>query len=108
MTNQQRFATGVALGAGAMLAAYRLARSRHAISFDDRVVVITGGSRGLGLVLARLFAAEGARVVLLARDVAELDRAGGDIEARGGRVLAIRCDIRRRADVRAAIDRIID
>src|SRR6478752_1815099 len=104
----QRFVVGLAAGAGVAMALTRLSRARLGISFEDRVVVITGGSRGLGLVLARLFAAEGARVVLLARDVAELDRARRDIEARGGRVLAIRCDIRRRADVRAAIDRIID
>ncbi|HTI36011.1 MAG TPA: SDR family oxidoreductase [Vicinamibacterales bacterium] len=108
MTNQQRFATGVALGAGAMLAAYRLARSRHAISFDGRVVVITGGSRGLGLVMARLFAAEGAKVAVLARDVNELERARQDLEPRGGEVVTIRCDIRRRADVRAAIDQVMD
>ena len=108
MKTAQRFALGLMAGVGAAMAFARVARERFAISFDDRVVVITGGSRGLGLVMARLFAAEGARVVLLARDLAELDRARRDIEERGGRVLVIRCDIRRRADVRAAIDRIID
>src|SRR6185437_486047 len=47
-------------------------------------------------------------VVLLARDLGELDRARHDIEARGGWVLTLRCDIRRRGDVRAAMDRIVD
>ena len=73
------------------------------------MVVITGGSRGLGLALARLFVDEGARVVLLARDMAELGRARAELDARGrGAVLTLRCDVRRRADVRAAVDAVID
>jgi NAD(P)-dependent dehydrogenase (short-subunit alcohol dehydrogenase family) len=108
MTRQQKFALGVAAGAGAALIGARLMRAARAISFTDRVVVVTGGSRGLGLVLARMFADEGARVCLLARDAGELDRARADLEARGAAVLAIRCDIRRRADVRAAVDTLID
>jgi NAD(P)-dependent dehydrogenase (short-subunit alcohol dehydrogenase family) len=108
MKSAQKFALGAAAGVGAGMFLARAARARFGISFEDRVVVITGGSRGLGLVLARMFAAEGARVVLLARDLGELDRARNDIEARGGWVLTLRCDIRRRGDVRAAVDRIID
>ncbi len=108
MNNQQRFAAGAALGFGGVLVAARLARSRHAISFDGRVIVITGGSRGLGLVMARMFADEGAKVVLLARDLNELERARQDLEPRQGDVVTIRCDIRRRADVRAAIDQVMD
>jgi NAD(P)-dependent dehydrogenase (short-subunit alcohol dehydrogenase family) len=108
MNNRQRFAAGAAVGFGAAVAAARLARSRHAISFDGRVVIVTGGSRGLGLVMARMFADEGARVVLLARDLNELERAREDLEPRRGEVIAIRCDVRRRADVRAAIDQVMD
>ena len=108
MKKAQKLVVGLAAGAGVAMALTRLSRARLGISFEDRVVVITGGSRGLGLVMARLFAAEGARVVLLARDLGELDRARRDIEDRGGRVLTLRCDIRRRADVRAAIDRIVE
>jgi NAD(P)-dependent dehydrogenase (short-subunit alcohol dehydrogenase family) len=105
----RKFGIGVAAGIGLAVVASKLARARHAISFEDRVVVITGGSRGLGLVLARLFADEGARVVLLARDLAELERARADLESRGrGTVTTIRCDVRRRADVRAATDTILD
>jgi len=103
------FVLGAAAGIGAALLAGRLSRSRHAISFDGRVVVITGGSRGLGLVMARMFVDEGARVVLLARDLAELERAREELEARGrGEVLTLRCDVRRRSDVRAAIDTVLD
>ena len=104
-----RFAAGLAAGVGAALVATRLSRARLAISFEGRVVVITGGSRGLGLVLARLFVDEGARVVLLARDRDELDRARVELEACGrGEVMTLRCDVRRRAEVRAAVDTVLD
>ena len=100
---------GLAAGLGAVWAAGRLARTRHAISFDGRVVVLTGGSRGLGLVMARMLVDEGARLVLLARDLSELERAREDLETSGrGEVMTLRCDVRRRADVRAAIDAVID
>jgi NAD(P)-dependent dehydrogenase (short-subunit alcohol dehydrogenase family) len=60
-------------------------------------------------VLARQLAAQGARVVLLARDEAELDRAKRMLEEQFGTpVMAVRCDIRRKADVRAAVARILD
>jgi NAD(P)-dependent dehydrogenase (short-subunit alcohol dehydrogenase family) len=100
---------GLAAGLGAAWAAGRLARARHAISFDGRVVVLTGGSRGLGLVMARMLVDEGAKLVLLARDLSELERAREDLETSGrGDVMTIRCDVRRRADVRAAIDTVLD
>jgi NAD(P)-dependent dehydrogenase (short-subunit alcohol dehydrogenase family) len=108
MNRQQRFALGMAAGLGASLIAARLARARLAISFENRVVVITGGSRGLGLVMARQLAAEGARIVLLARDLDELDRAREHLESMGAEVMTLRCDVRRRADVRATIDAVVE
>ncbi len=105
----RKFAFGVAAGLGAVWAAGRVARTRHAISFENRVVVMTGGSRGLGLVMARMLVDEGAKLVLLARDMAELQRAREDLEERGhGEIMTVRCDVRRRADVRAAIDAVLD
>jgi NAD(P)-dependent dehydrogenase (short-subunit alcohol dehydrogenase family) len=99
----------VAGGVALATAVSRLARSWHRISFDGRVVVVTGGSRGLGLVMSRLLVDEGAHVVLLARDLDELSRAADDLESRGrGSVTTLRCDVRRRADVRAAVDAILD
>ncbi len=107
---KKRFALGLAAGAAAaLLGAARLSRARLGISFDNRVIVITGGSRGLGLVMARMFMQEGARIVLLARDMDELERARLDLETCGaGEVMTLRCDVRRRADVRAAVEAVID
>jgi NAD(P)-dependent dehydrogenase (short-subunit alcohol dehydrogenase family) len=107
MNNQQRFLLGVAAGVVGALAGRRLARNTRRIDFTDRVVVITGGSRGLGLVLARKLAAEGARLCLLARDEDELARAAAQFPPASG-VMTVRCDIRRRADVRAAVDAILE
>jgi len=74
---------------------------RRGLSYDfkDRVVLITGGSRGLGLVLAREFAHEGARLVLCARNEDELERARIDLENRGAEVMTYRCDVTSREDV---------
>jgi NAD(P)-dependent dehydrogenase (short-subunit alcohol dehydrogenase family) len=56
-------------------------------------VLVTGGSRGLGLVLARQLLDRGARVAICARSQDELDRAFIDLTAHDGHVLAIPCDI---------------
>jgi len=105
----RNLAMAVAGGVALATAVSRLARSWHRISFDGRVVVVTGGSRGLGLVMSRLLVDDGAHVVLLARDLDELSRAADDLESRGrGSVTTLRCDVRRRADVRAAVDTILD
>jgi NAD(P)-dependent dehydrogenase (short-subunit alcohol dehydrogenase family) len=109
MTSDQRFMLGVAAGVAAAFVGSRILRERRAIDFGGRVVMITGGSRGLGLVMARQLAARGARLVLLARDDRELDRARRLLEEEhGGEVIAIRCDVRRRADVRAAVAQILE
>ena len=85
----------------------RLRAMRH-ISFEDRVVVITGGSRGLGLVLARELAAEGAIVVLLARDEETLQQAVADIIDQGGRARGFTCDVTDRHQVQSTIDEIVE
>jgi short-subunit dehydrogenase len=57
------------------------------------VIVITGASAGVGRLLARRFAADGAAVALLARGQAGLDAAAADVRSAGGEPLAIRCDV---------------
>ncbi|HWE26071.1 MAG TPA: SDR family NAD(P)-dependent oxidoreductase [Myxococcales bacterium] len=69
-----------------------------------RVVLITGGSRVLGLVLARQLVRKGARLVICARDDAELQRAQDDLSRLGGEVLAVPCDVR----IASAAERVVE
>jgi NAD(P)-dependent dehydrogenase (short-subunit alcohol dehydrogenase family) len=101
----RRAAWAAALGVGAM-ALRRL--GRRDLDLRGRSVVITGGSRGLGLLLAREFAAHGARLALLARDEDELARARDELAASGAEVIARACDVRLRAQVKDALDRVQD
>jgi short-subunit dehydrogenase len=61
--------------------------------FQDKVVVITGASTGIGAAAARMFAAEGAAVVIAARGQGPLDALAASIGAAGGRVLAVSTDV---------------
>ncbi|HEX8351823.1 MAG TPA: SDR family NAD(P)-dependent oxidoreductase [Pyrinomonadaceae bacterium] len=93
-----------AAGAGAYIAARAVYRRLSEYDFAGKTVLITGGSRGLGLVLARGFAAEGANVAVCARDPRELERARTDLAARGANVFAFPCDVTDRAQVRETVD----
>jgi len=70
--------------------------------------LITGGSRGLGLVMAREFAREGARLALCARDVDELERARADLMKRGAQAFVVPCDVTDRAQVNEMIEVVHD
>jgi NAD(P)-dependent dehydrogenase (short-subunit alcohol dehydrogenase family) len=74
----------------------------------DKIVVITGGSRGLGLVLARYVCARGGNVALIARDPEELARAKTDLAPRGGKILTIQCDLLDSGQIQSAVRQIID
>lgn len=79
--------------AGVAGVAVGLWRALPAWSFAGKVVLVTGASRGLGLVMARQLAERGARLAICARDAAELERARGELVARGAEVLAVTCDV---------------
>jgi len=92
-------------GLGAGIAASLAFRTRVG-DFQDAVVLITGGSRGLGLGLAREFASEGCRIAICARDPSELGAACEDLEARGAEVLAVECDVRDQASVDRMVEQV--
>jgi NAD(P)-dependent dehydrogenase (short-subunit alcohol dehydrogenase family) len=87
----------------------RLIRTAH-YSLRDRVVLITGGSRGLGLVVARQICAAGGKVALIARDAEELGRAKADLARRGDaqNVFGVECDLLDGEQIRSAVRQIID
>src|SRR6266508_1874931 len=87
----------------------RLIRTAR-FSLRDKVVVITGGSRGLGLVLARQICAAGGKVALIARDAEELGRAKADLARRGGapNAFGVQCDVLDPGQIQAAVRQIID
>jgi NAD(P)-dependent dehydrogenase (short-subunit alcohol dehydrogenase family) len=60
---------------------------------DNKVAVITGSSRGLGLAIAQTYAAEGASVVLSARTAAPLDKAVAELRAEGFKASGFVCDV---------------
>jgi short-subunit dehydrogenase len=91
-----------ALATGALVLKSTLSRFFE-YDLKNKTVLITGGSRGLGLVLAREFAQQGSRLALCARNAEELEQARMDLEKLGAEVLAVPCDITNRNDVTAMI-----
>jgi NAD(P)-dependent dehydrogenase (short-subunit alcohol dehydrogenase family) len=101
----------VALFAGVLVfAAWLIARFIRTARYPlyDKFVLITGGSRGLGLVLARHICGRGGNVAILARDPDELVRAKTDLIPRGGRVLTVECDLLDAGQIQSAVRKIID
>jgi short-subunit dehydrogenase len=97
---------GFAIGA-TLAGAWLLMRRQTRMSFRNASVLITGGARGLGLVLARQLGAEGARVYLVSRSRDELVRAQTELGEAGIDVTTIECDIKDPEAVLRAVDRLI-
>jgi NAD(P)-dependent dehydrogenase (short-subunit alcohol dehydrogenase family) len=91
----------MAVGLGAARAL--LARPPEA-DLTGQVALVTGGSRGLGLAISRELAAHGCRLAICARDEAELERARGDLMARGADALAVPCDVADRTQVETMVE----
>ena len=72
---------------------------------NDKVAVVTGGSRGIGAAIARRYGAEGARVAVVYKASADAaDTVVADIEAAGGQATAIRCDVAQTKECNAMAD----
>ena len=74
----------------------------------NKVVLVCGSSRGIGLATAHAFAREGARVVIAGRDNTALEQAAGELsrESTPERVLAVQADLTEPADIRRTLARV--
>src|SRR6186713_3316694 len=82
--------------------------------FQNKTVIITGASRGIGKAIGLKLAAEGANIVIASKSVEENPKLGGTIfsaakemEEAGGKALAVQCDIRFEDQIQAAIDKAV-
>ena len=82
------------INTGCALAVILLLRLRARYPLRNKVVVITGGFRGLGLARAREFVRDGAQLALLARDGEELQRTAADLLPFRAQVSTWPCDLR--------------
>lgn len=94
-----------AMGLAGLFVAKRI--SRHFLpSFAGQCVVITGGARGLGLELARLWAAEGARVAICSRTATQVQAAVDELLGQGFEVYGEACDVTEQGQVDAFLARV--
>lgn len=87
----------------ALFVAATLINRRHRFPLARKNVLITGGSRGLGLLLAQEFSRRGAHVAICARDADELERARLVLAQRGFQVMPLVCDINVQEEVLAVV-----
>ncbi len=99
---------GLAATTGLALAGRALLRARRRIELKGRVVLVTGASTGLGLLVARQAAKAGARLVLAARGEADLRAAEAELKNLGTEVLAVPTDVSDEGQVRNLVARAIE
>jgi len=98
-------AGGVALGQAAVLPQQKPSGKRR---FENKVVIVTGGTSGIGRAASRMFAAEGGRVAFCGRSIDRGKQVEGQIKELGGDAVFIRADVRNEAEVKAFVGRTIE
>ncbi len=101
-----KLGTYSALAIGTYLLSKSIMRARRTFPLNNKVVLIAGGTRGLGLVLARKIAREGGKVVICGRSEKSLKEASLDLEKITSKHLAVPCDITDKEQVKQLIQRI--
>lgn len=98
--------TLLGLGAGVLFVAKKILDRTKDLNLKGKVVLITGGGRGLGLVLARRFAKEGAKIAICSREQVELEDAKRELLAKGAEVFSTVCDVTIESDVNKMVEAI--
>jgi NAD(P)-dependent dehydrogenase (short-subunit alcohol dehydrogenase family) len=83
-------------------------RREHVKALSNKIAIIAGATSGIGRATARLFAAEGAKIVVGARRRAELDTLAGEIAEEGGEAIALAGDVTDAAYAEALVEAAID
>lgn len=114
MNTTQKTLLWSAIGVGGVVAARLINQQQRAIELKDRVALVTGGSRGLGLELARVLVEHGAKTVICARNAKDLEVARQELSVLAAEsenphdILTIPCDVTEREQVKAMIRQIKD
>ncbi len=95
-----------ALSMGTYLVSKSIIRSLNSFTLKDKVVLITGGTRGLGLIIARQAAMEGANVVICGRSEESLQLASKDLKSKSTDIHTIQCDVSDKQQIKQMIRRI--
>ncbi|TLV03330.1 SDR family NAD(P)-dependent oxidoreductase [Dyadobacter luticola] len=106
VTTQTALMTAAGIGLIALARAVYVRINRFELR--DKVVLITGGSRGLGLELARVLAAKGAKIAICARNENQLEKAEYDEELEKAGIFAIRADLTNELEARKVVDEVIN
>lgn len=97
-----------AAGLGALVVANAVVKELTKFNVAGKVVLITGGSRGLGLVLSRHLGERGAKLALCARSADDLEIARQELEARGAEVMTMTVDVAENEEVKAMVHDVIN
>lgn len=103
-----KLAAAAAAGYATLHVARHIVRQNRMFRWRHRRVIVSGGSRGLGLVLARQLADQGARVAICARSAGDLTVAADELRRRGVEVVAAPCDVRDEEQVRSFVELVVD
>lgn len=91
------------------IARYRCRFQSHRVKrLDGKVTVITGASDGIGYQLSKAFLAEGAKVIMLARGEVKLRAASETLNADGGEMMALPCDVGSTPEMEAAFAKVLE
>jgi len=96
---------GVALGQNARLPQQKLSGKRR---FENKVVIVTGGTSGIGRAASLMFAAEGGKVAFCGRNIERGKQVQDQISGSGGEASFIRADVRNEDEVKALVDHTIE